>query len=772
MSTPFSLMSVIDNAPGSSALSGHVRVLAWSATEATDKAASETGVWLICMPGNSKTNQSRRKAYVEGPYREPLSRILKLFDEGAIYVLKLKPDFKLALSDTDRLDTCNTQKQRDQMKRSFVARDARYAAILPLLTDPDAGGVLPLSIVLNDSKLGARIAALAREMGCAQSTLYNWLHRYLAGGCQKNALLSNYDRCGNPGQPKPQRKKLGRSTRLFNSRLIDSRGYPLSDEDKEKLAHGYRLISHSTRPHDAYLVTCAVHWAVHHIDEGGVTRPTLHAKHLRPTFEQFKYWGRKLSKKSVSEMLAGPIKWSQQTESKGKSEQDSIVAIGQTSYFDGTSTDVYLVSVSSRLKVLPPMTRLVLKEGRSGLIYGIYCGWEAPSARTALAAIRHGAMPSKVEWAARYGVAIAENAIPGLLARRHLADNGELKGAQQSEAELQFGYGVDIAPAMSGQKKGSIETQHHSDHAHFDHRLSGSTRGKRRERGQDHASQNALLNHYEYTAELIRHIVWHNTEQEVPDLAPDDMLLADPPIKPTRVNIYHWLVERRMDVSIPVDYEAFCAFTLPEVNAVIRRNGVYLKEMILGRDQLLPRLRYTSPQLVTTGLLSQVKKTGSPIEVRLKMDRNDLSQAWLPTKAGLIRLTTSHRDQTILKKLTLDEWVHFLEDEVLRADLNRGKPEQLQADTVLRRMALENTATTQLKDEIKAKGRAPSKAERTRNLNKNRDCEIAFLREQEMSKTRADQTAAPAGPQIELSIQVPTAAEQVMDAFFEELHQS
>lgn len=80
MNTPFYLMSVIDNAPGSSALSGRVRVLAWSATEANDQAASERGVWLICMPRKSKTNQSRRKAYVEGPYREPLSKLLKLFD--------------------------------------------------------------------------------------------------------------------------------------------------------------------------------------------------------------------------------------------------------------------------------------------------------------------------------------------------------------------------------------------------------------------------------------------------------------------------------------------------------------------------------------------------------------------------------------------------------------------------------------------------------------------------------------------------------------------
>ena len=770
MNIPFSPMDVIDNTHGNKALSGRVRILGWHHPKPTahkdNDIGSEYGVWVIDLPRNSKRKETQRKGYYDGPYREPLSKLTQMVADSAIYVLKLTPDVKLSMSDADRLAACTKERQRKQLEKAFADRNNRYDAILPLLRALGTTALLPLSALLEDELLGSRIAARAKELGRPVSTLYNWLHRYMAGGCQKNALLSNYDHCGGPGKPKPQNTKLGRTSRLYKRGLIPSRGYSLDDEDKQKLAWGYRLINHSMRPRDAYLLTCATHWAEHSNDKRGEVQPLLFEIHLRPSFEQFKRWGRKLNNTTVTQMLLGPVKWSQRTESKGGSEQDSVVAIGQGSLFDGTSSDLYLTTYRSRLKKLPPMTRLVLKEGRCGVIYGIYCGWEAPSAQTALQAIRHGAMPSKVEWAARFGVTIPEGAIPGLLARHHLADNGELKGEKQSEAELQFGFGLDVAPAMSGHKKGGIETQHHSDHAYLDHRLPGSTHGKRRERGQDHAAQQAMFNYYEYMAELIHQIVWHNTVQEVPHLAPDDMLLADPPIKATRMNIYRWLCDQRMDVSIPVDYQTFSAFTLPEVGAVIRKNGIYLEAKILGRKMLLPRLRYTSPELVATGLLSQVKQTGSPLHVHVKMDQSDLSQAWLPTKAGLIRVATSPRDKTILTKLTLTEWISYWEEFIIRSDLAKGEKDQFDTDTVLRRLAVTAMAESDADAEIEARGKRPSKAELVRNLDKNRSEELAFLKAQELAYSKAERPVAQKDDHVDSNQTEETAADAAMDAFF------
>lgn len=760
MRPPFNSMDVLDNTPGNSILSGSVRVLGQGRIDGQDV------TWLIELARASKSKATRRKSYASGPFSMALSDLLQHLSESRVHVLKLQTDPKLLMKDADRLAACANDRQRKRLLNNLKDRDLRYEAISPLAREADSSVLLSINAVLEDPEFANRLSTRSSELKVAKSTLYSWLHRYWAGGCQKNALLSNYDRCGNPGQSKPQHKKLGRDTRLYKNGSVSSRGYALSQLDKDRLAWGYRLVSHAMRPRDAYLVTCATHWALHEIDDLGQVRPILFDKTERPTFEQFKRWGMKLSEKTLTQMLLGPNRWRQKTASKGGSEQDSIAAVGQQSMFDGTSTDVYLASYRSRLKKLPPMTRLILRESRVGLIYGVYCGWEPASPKTALLAILHGAMPCKLPWAARYGVVIPKGSIPGFLARTNLTDNGELKAAEATEAEEQFGFGIENTPTMSGDRKGGVEAQHHSDHAHLDKRLPGATHGKRRERGEDHAALGALWNYYEYMAELIRYIVWHNTVQEVPDLAPDDMLLADPPIKPTRVNIYQWLTDHQMNVALPVDYEALRAFTLPDVDAVIRKNGIYLEAMVHGRKMLLARLRYTSAELAATGLLSQVKQTGSPIHVRLKMDRNDLSQAWLPTKAGMIRVAPSLRDKTILTKLTLDEWILYLEDQVIRSDLAAGAREQADTDILMRRLATTATATNEAKAELQALPKPPSKRSLISNLDKTRDAELKFLEDQENAALALTRQAPTPLPDARVEEQEdPSAADAAMDAY-------
>ncbi|UDF36868.1 UNVERIFIED_ORG: hypothetical protein LHJ69_07295 [Shinella sp. XGS7] len=429
------------------------------------------------------------------------------------------------------------------------------------------------------------------------------------------------------------------------------------------------------------------------------------------------------------------------------------------------SSDVYLASYVSRLKKLPPMTRLILKESRTGIIYGLYCGWEPPSPSTALQAILHGAMDCKVAWAARFGVDIPPGSIPGLLARMHLADNGELKAEQITEAEEQFGFGVTCTPTFSGDRKGSIETQHHKDHQLLDKHLPGATHGRPKERGQDHAALGALWNYYEYMRELIRYIVWHNTVEDVPDLAPDDMLLEEPRIPPTRINIFNWLTKRRMNRSVPVDYQALRAFTLPDVNVVIRKNGIYIEAKVHGRMQALPRLRYTSAELVATGLLDKVKQTGKVIHTRMKMSHEDLSEAWLPTKAGMIRVTTSGRNATILGKLTLEEWIMYLESAVLTRDLAQGETEQTETETLLGRMATTAAATAEAKAELEQLPNPPSKKKLTSNLDQNRKEELELLERQEAALDQAEEAAEGESQSDPPHQEESSASDDVMSAF-------
>lgn len=728
MNSSFKPMDVIDNCPGTAILAGPTRVLGYN--------PNNDELWLIDFPKRLAPGEKStvRRDYVAGPYRRSLAKYQEHLQENRLYVLNGIPDPKLQLSDADRLANCSTRTKKDATLVDHQRRDHRFDTIRPLLCAPGTNELRQPMNVLADDSTAKRLASLARDCNHSEATLYNWIHKYWAGGCQKNALLSDYDNCGNPGQSKPQKCKLGRSSRLFKQGRLATRGYCLTGDDKEILRWGYRLIKHEVPMNDAYLTTCAVHWAEHTVDKTGKVKAVLFDPTMRPTFSQFARWGKLMNDTCVTEMLLGPTRYRQLTDARGGSEQDLVVAVGQLAGFDGTSSDVYLTSYRSRLKKLPPMSRFILKEIRTGLIYGLNCSWEPPSPKSALLTVLHGAMPSKVAWAKRFGVQLAEGIIPGLLCRTNLADHGELKGAEATEAERQFGFGIDLPMTMSGDRKGGVETQHHADHAHLDRKLPGTTRGKRPGRGDELPVTHALWNYYEYMRELIEHIIWHNSVQEVPDLAPDDMLLADPPIKPTRINIYNWLTDRGMNVSLPYDYASLRAFTLPDVDAVIRKNGIYLEVEVGDRKMLLPRLRFTGADLVRTGLMSQVKRSGSPMHTRLKMDPSDLSQAWLPTKSGLIQVFSSRRDTTIHSRFTLNEYIDFVADRLLEKAMQKGEIQQGQVDTILRRAAVTDAARAELKAEKKQNGKRASVASMKANLRQNRDEELQHLRAQERAQ--------------------------------------
>lgn len=745
---------LVGNGPGSVFLENTARVLVLS--------ESSKQCWLICLPALKKEPGKEREIqdYLKAPFKIQIDEFYGLLTSGAIVVLNTRS--AVALSDADRIAEARAHGKEQSVIRDIQKRDKRFAAIRVLVCEEGSNVLRSIADLLSDPALPQKIVEAAQRHASSEKSVRHFLHMFLAGGSVKGALCTRYPFCGNPGQPKTQKHHLGRKSNLFKQGLIESDGYVLTDLCKQKIAQGFRLIRHGTTEHDAYITTMSAHWADHHVDERtGDVRALLLAPHLRPTFDQFIRWGRKLNDTTTTAILLGPVKNSQKTEARGGSEQDLVVALCQLASFDATSTDVYLARLVSRLKKLPPMTRMILKEARLGLIYGVYCGWEPPSPATALQTILHGASPHKQAWAKRFGVDMPADAMPVMLARTHLVDNGEMKGAKPTEAEEQFRFGVDIAPAMRGDRKGGVESEHHSQHKHVDHKLPGSTRGKRPERGDVLPLTEGLFNYFEYMRELIEFIVWRNTVEEVPDLAPDDFLLQDPPIPPTRLNIYRWLTERSMNKSLPVDHEALRAFCLPDCDAVVRKNGIYLEAKMHGRKQLVPRLRFTSDELVATGLLSKVKQTGSPIHTRVKLDKQDLSTAWLPTKAGLIRLSSSVRDTTIHQKLSLTEWIATVEEMATRKALLTGDSDQRDADVLLRRASVHDNAKVELALEIKAKDKPPSRAEMKRNLRGNRAEEIEYLNGLQQANALPP---PPAPAQTETDTHTLTPAELVMES--------
>jgi hypothetical protein len=283
-------------------------------------------------------------------------------------------------------------------------------------------------------------------------------------------------------------------------------------------------------------------------------------------------------------------------------------------------------------------------------------------------------------------------------------------------AEEQFGFSVDFTEVFRGDRKGSIESQHHTDHKRLDADAPGYSKGgKHRDRGEDHAAVSACWNYWEYMRELLLHYLDYNNE-EVPDLAPLDMLHEQPPIKPTRLNIFNWLRAHGNTSELPVDVEALEAYCLVDVPAVIRKNGVYLKVKIDGRDTLMPRLRYTSDELIATGLMSQVQRTNQVIPTSVKMDPEALETAWLPTRGGMVRMTCATREATLLRKYTLNECVSLAQDLALARDLNVDAQDQADLDRDLRREVQTRVAKKELSAEVRASGKKPTKVSARTNL--------------------------------------------------------
>lgn len=247
------------------------------------------------------------------------------------------------------------------------------------------------------------ILAKAKEHKVSVPTVYSWLHRYLAGRECLNSLLPNTDRCGNPGQRKAKSgRRLGRKSRLAKAGRIETEGYVLKEGDPERLAQGYALVKPGVTVRDAYLLTMGAFWSQSTQGERGHVENNLLPTHERPTQPQFEYWGRELHGDPLRRRMTGIDRWATSTLAVTGSAQDQVHAVGQVAMIDSTSTDVYLTSMMSRLRVLPPMHRTIVKDVRSTMLLGFYLGWEDPSSETSLQAI----LCAAAEHPAHYGMVV------------------------------------------------------------------------------------------------------------------------------------------------------------------------------------------------------------------------------------------------------------------------------------------------------------------------------------------------------------------------------
>src|SRR5690606_14245978 len=155
----------------------------------------------------------------------------------------------------------------------------------------------------------------------------------------------------------------------------------------------------------------------------------------------------------------------------------------------------------------------------------------------------------------------------------------------------------------------------------LNHKLPGTTGGKRRERGERHPALEGAWNYAEYMYEFLLMVIEYNNE-EVEHLAPTAMLMEG--TSPTRINIMKWMMERNMRADLPYDLARRRAFTMPAVKAVTSKRGIRLL-MVDGRRRI-PHVRFYSPALQESPQFKEAVAKDCAVNITIRQSETDTSQ--------------------------------------------------------------------------------------------------------------------------------------------------
>lgn len=681
--------------------------------------------YFIKIPSvDTLTNRSTK--YCKGPFKCNLYEVQEALRTDEIISVNEQVSPLLALTDDQQIETQPSKRKKESVRKDIERRDIWFSSIQPVLLDSNNEVRLPIELIEASNK-SALISRAAKSSGLPKSTIYTLLNRYWAGGGVKNSLRSYLSRCGNPGQDKKQDiKKLGRP-KSRSVHVLSEDSFLLSDEDKHLIGIYYKTVSNSITVKRAYTNLIQAHWSNHSIDAFGKMHATQFDSNSRPSRMQFEYWGKKINQvSSVRQLKIPETKWLESNVSAGGSTRDQVSMVCQLAGFDSTPIDLYTVSMLDRTKALTPANRFLLIDIRTTYIIGWLVTYEKPSSQLALQTIFFGAS-SKVEHFKKYGIEVRAEDYPPVLPKRIQADNGELKADRTTEAENQFGFSVTFVKTGQGSAKGDVESTHHKQHKSVDHALPGSTLGKRRERGEKKPVLSATLNYFEYMTDLLQDIHTHNTLEVVPRLAPIQMLNDHPEIKPTRANIFNWMRERGMTAEQPANQEAMRAYLQESVPAVIHKNGLFLQTRTGSQYKTITFVRYSTSEQEGLALMSKVKSSGHRQRVEVFINKENPSQVWLATSAGLIMWTWQVDEQdyelrnywdllNIASRMSLDS---SLNEEI---ELSHDIQTQTRRKQVLTRANREKNLA------LDKSGISQSQSTRAKHLKENTAQEILLLR--------------------------------------------
>lgn len=411
-------------------------------------------------------------------------------------------------------------------------------------------------------------------------TVYKLLRRYWRRGQVTDTLLPDWNRCGAPGVDRPAGERKRGRPNADARKHGDRGGINVTPEIAAKLAQGFRrfalnaMVRRTLR--DAYYETVRVYF-VHSTEvRGGTCVPIVPPAWTIPTFQQFKYWGRKrMSKAEYVLGRRGQHRFDLVHRPITGSHRGRIWGPGALYQIDATVINLYAVSRINPLQVVGRPTLFVVIDVFSWAVVGFHVSFEAPSYREAALALEVACL-SKASLCERYGYPFVPEEHPGEGLPEALAnDRGQLHGPQFDHAIRALGIRNETLPAGRGDWKSPIEKQFDLQDVSAWQGIPGTV-NKDRQRGDPDPQRSAAWDLDDIMRHMLVAFTQYNLTHEIPSLAKDGAIMRAG-VSPTPADVWDWGMRNRTGRLRAADPDRVRVHLLPGNEAPIDGLGIHFQ---------------------------------------------------------------------------------------------------------------------------------------------------------------------------------------------------
>jgi hypothetical protein len=563
------------------------------------------------------------------------------------------------------------------------------------------------------------------------------VNQYWAGGSFRGALIGFGQNCGGPGKS----KKAGAAKRgRPNAAVIEGKTELAGINVTEGSDHA-RIIKFC---HDTFVIRGTTEsaalrrmWTEFYSEEvqlpNGKVEKRWIAVELRPTLPHFRYWGTKDDARAVAwRKHLPPVKFERSFRAVMGAASDDVFAVGQRGCVDSSPPDLQFVRAIDRLKRVGGGHRILIAEGLVGYLPGLYMGFHAASEVTVSLALYNSMDPDKAGWLEDLSLEELppEDFIP-LSFRNLWADNTDLRSDGMMRRADAVGTNIHFIEKMRSDHNAPAEASHHMLHSSVDHNLSGTTYGRKTERGESPATDRARHSMLEGIREVVRGMHYHNTV-ELDDNRPLRFRLKN--IENARLAILRELMRIGKVARTLQAISLGRRHLLPTYQGTFTLEGVRLhREGSSEKVEFIPHVAWVSTHPLIVSKCEQARRAAKldPDAFRdtFTVDPYRPRRIWyFDIQHGEpIELTAKvlvRRDPDLLYTLTVPD----MED---RAKVEAGEKILLNDAAQRKRGRLEeahrqsnDAAEAEYADAVQASGGEPSKGEMRRNRRENREAEM------------------------------------------------